>query len=113
MAFPSLYRKPLEIDVKYREEPITGTSEDFYIYRRPRVTRNVRVFIVSYGPIPVTDCDLIDTHYKSVGTHTAFSWTDKEKNTYTVYYNKPFQFIRIVPTNPGWCTIEPLELIEQ
>ena len=94
MAFPTLSRSPLHVNVKYRENKVSGTSEDSYVYRRPRVTRETRIFTVTYDLLPTADRDLLETHYESVGLHTAFSWTDNEENTYTVYYDKPLSFTK-------------------
>ena len=110
MAFPTLSRSPLKVAVAYRDNKVSGMSEDFYVSRRPRVTKTVRNFSVTYDLLNTADKDLLVTHFESVGLHTSFSWIDNESNTYTVYYNTPLKYTRLVP---GWFTIDTLELIEQ
>ena len=110
MAFPSISRDTLSVDVEYVDNKIQGVSEDDYVSRRPRTTRNTKKFMVTYDLLPTADRDALVTHYSSVGMHTAFSWTDNESNTYTVYYNKPLKFRLAFP---GWYKIDTIELIEQ
>ena len=109
MAFPTLTRNPLKVQVEYRENKVGNISEDNYVSRRPRVTRDVKKFIVDYDLLPTTDRDALITHFESVGLHTSFSWTDNESNNHTVYYDVPLKFARIVP---GYFKFESLELRE-
>lgn len=109
MAFPTLSRNPLSVKATYRDNKISGISEDNYVSRRPRVTKEARQWEVTYDLLKTADRDLLVTHYESVGMHTSFSWTDNESVSHTVYYNKPLSFTRVVP---GWFKVETLEMTE-
>lgn len=110
MAFPTLTRNPLAIEIEREENVLESQFEAGYQHKRKKFTKTRKLFKVSYDPLPTTDRDAIVTHFDTVGQFTTFSWTDNESNTHTVFYAKPIKFRRLVP---GWFTFEPLEFKER
>lgn len=109
MAFPTLSRAHLPIEITPEDNTIRSPFEAGYEHRRPRFTRTRRFLKVSYDMLSTADKDLLVAHFDSVGTHTNFTFTDIDSNNYNVYYDKPIKYSKFVT---GWYKFDTIELVE-
>jgi len=109
MAFPTLSRRAIDIETSNEDNSIKHSIEAGYEFRRPRFTRARRLFKVQYDLLSTADRDLLVTHFNSVGTHTSFTWTDLDSNSFTVFYDAPLSFTRALS---GWYKIADITLKE-
>jgi len=109
MAFPTLSRRAIDIDVSYEDNSLKHPIEAGYEFRRPRFTRSRRLFKVQYDLLPTADRDALVSHFGIVGTHTSFTWTDLDSTSYSVFYDSPLNFTRSLI---GWYKVADIVLRE-
>jgi len=107
MAFPSLSRRPSKIQKSARDNAIKKEFGQGYEHRRPRFTRPVYDFLVSYDLLPTADVDLLIAHYEEVGMYASFDWADREGNVFEVYYDEPIEYDFAVE---GWYQVKAIKL---
>ena len=109
MAFPTLNRTPINVSRTLKDNTIRVEFDGGYEHRRPRYTRDVYRFEITYDLLSSTDIGSLKTHFETVGCHTPFTWTDQESNNHTVYYDMPIKWTYFVS---GWYKIDTIQLVE-
>lgn len=109
MAFPTLSRRAIDVETTNEDNAIKHSIEAGYEFRRPRFTRTRRTFKVQYDLLSTADKELLKTHFDSVGTHTSFTWTDLDSNSFSVFYDSPLSFTRALS---GWFKVSDIILKE-
>lgn len=109
MAFPTLSRRPVDIDITPEDNVIKSPKEAGYSQRRPRHTRVRNTLVVTYDLLPEADKILLVAHQELVGCHDSFVFTDADGNNYTVYYLSKSKRKRTVT---GWWQFAPLTMRE-
>ena len=110
MAFPTLSRRPKEVQIAYEANVIKSQFEAGYEHKRKKFTKTRKKWSLNYDLLPEADRDLLLTHFDDVGEYTAFNWTDQDSVVQVVYYNKPFEFTRPIP---DWYQFGTIELQER
>ena len=109
MDFPNLSQRPLTISVEYVDSSLRQTFEGGYESRRPKYTRKKRKFTLTYEVMSITDRNTLKSFYESVQCSSSFNWTDKESNTFVVYFDSPLKFVDNLNV---WNVIDPIVLVE-
>lgn len=107
MAFPTLTRRPMDVDVSNEDNGIRHSIEAGYEFRRPRFTRSRKTFEVPYDLLPTADKVALEAHFAAVGTHTSFTWIDLDGTSFSVFYDQPLKYKRALA---GWYKFEPIIL---
>ena len=87
MAFPTLSVAPTyPWSVTPEDTGLVSKAELGYVHGRRRFTATREKHSLRYELMTAADKALLQAHIESVGTHTAFTWTDPEETSHTVRY---------------------------
>lgn len=90
LNFPNIMPPSYSLEERHQDHTIKGQTDNVTILTRPRFTKMLKTFTVSWRALPVADMDTLRNFYEQVhGGAVEFIWT--HPNDGGTYANKQFK----------------------
>jgi hypothetical protein len=109
MAWPTLTRRPISEIKTPRENVVKHGTESIHVVRRPRATRTVNDYKLTFDLIESTEALELISHWQLVGLSTSFPWDNTAGETKQVVFDVPLEWTQPIP---AWYRFETITLLE-